>query len=516
MDEAEPATGVKAKLGLSGVTMNAMALMAPGAYLWITYQLQAAATAPDGTSVANDIWPGIACALILASLTAYSTAQLARRYPQAGFGSCYYFAEQTFLDRADERHRRFARLAKLVTGWAAHLFYWVYPGCMVAFATTLVGYICKAATGVTLPAAVLVVVAVILAMLVGQIAVRGVSGSTMTTTIINVVQLSALAFFGGLAIVYRLTNPDAAVAWTFHDAWDVVTPHSVSGVMIQATLAIMLLVGFESCTAFGAETKDPQRTIPRAVILSLAVQGCLVYLFEYFAASFMMSEKVAAVTAGGDVVTGMAAAAVSRAPIGDLAVLVGDGVLGGIGFGLMVSMGVAVLLAILGTTLSCINTAVRVSYAMAQDREMPALLGAMHGRFATPHRAIWMLVGVSSAIAALGVQSVVGLTGITLASNLGTFVLYGLTCLWTIVAFAGHEDRSILKHGIVPGLGLLANVAMLGSILRLYVFGNADARMEAYICLAIAGTWAVLSGIYVRVTSLQQGRDLIAAPRRAA
>ena len=515
MAEPDPTPAARAKLGLSGVTMNAMALMAPGAYLWITYQLQAAATAPDGTSVASDIWPGIACALILASLTAYSTAQLARLYPQAGFGSCYYFAEQTFLDRADERHRRYARLAKLVTGWAAHLFYWVYPGCMVAFATTLLGYLCTAVTGVTLPTAVLVVIAVLLAMLAGQIAVRGVSGSTTTSTVINVVQLSALAFFGGLAIAYRLGAPAGAVAWTFRDAWDVVTPHSLSGVMIQATLAIMLLVGFESCTAFGAETEDPQRTIPRAVILSLAVQGGVVYLFEYFAASFMMSDRLVGTTAAGDVVTGLAAAAASPAPIGDLALLVGDGVLGGIGFGLMVSMGAAVFLAILGTTLSCLNTAVRVSYAMAQDREMPALLGAMHGRFATPHRAIWMLVGVTSAIAAVGVQSVVGLTGITLASNLGTFVLYGLTCLWTMIAFAGREDHSVVKHGIVPGLGLLANVAMLGSILQLYVFGNAEARTEAYICFAIAGAWALVSGIYVRVTSLQQGRELLAAPRRA-
>src|SRR5207249_2538051 len=83
-------------------------------------------------------------------------------------------------------------------------------------------------------------------------------------------------------------------------------------------------------------------------------------------------------------------------------------VLGGIGFGLMVSIAVTVGLAILGTTLSCLNTAVRVSYAMAQDKEMPELLGAMHGRFATPHRAIWVLVVVSTLIAWVGVYSVVG------------------------------------------------------------------------------------------------------------
>src|SRR2546426_12474632 len=112
---------VKPTLGLTGVTVNAMALIAPVAFLWITYQLQAAATAPDGSSVASDIWAGIGLALVIAFLTAFSYAQLARIYPQAGFGSCYYFAEKAFLDRENKEHHRWARLAKIVTGGAAHL-----------------------------------------------------------------------------------------------------------------------------------------------------------------------------------------------------------------------------------------------------------------------------------------------------------------------------------------------------------------------------------------------------------
>ncbi|MGD0657223.1 MAG: hypothetical protein ABSD38_04085 [Syntrophorhabdales bacterium] len=59
---------VQAKLGLVGASMNAMALIAPGAFLWITYQLQAAATAPSGASVASDMWLGIVLALIVCFL----------------------------------------------------------------------------------------------------------------------------------------------------------------------------------------------------------------------------------------------------------------------------------------------------------------------------------------------------------------------------------------------------------------------------------------------------------------
>ena len=89
---------IKPTLGLLGATVNAMALIAPGAFLWITYQLQAAATAPSGASVAGDMWAGIVLALFICFLTAISYAQLAKLYPEAGFASVTYFAERAFLE----------------------------------------------------------------------------------------------------------------------------------------------------------------------------------------------------------------------------------------------------------------------------------------------------------------------------------------------------------------------------------------------------------------------------------
>ena len=99
-ETASNTTGMRPTLGLTGVTVNAMALIAPGAFLWITFQLQAAQTVPGGTtSTALDMWPGIVFALILAFLTALSYSELARVYPEAGTGSCYYFAEKAFVDK---------------------------------------------------------------------------------------------------------------------------------------------------------------------------------------------------------------------------------------------------------------------------------------------------------------------------------------------------------------------------------------------------------------------------------
>ena len=190
--------------------------------------------------------------------------------------------------------------------------------------------------------------------------------------------------------------------------------------------------------------------------------------------------------------------------IGDLARLIGDHVLPGVGFGLMISIAITVGIAVIGTTLSCMNTAIRVTCGMAEDRELPEMLSFMHGKFSTPHMAMWVLVFVSSIIAAVGVRSVVGLTGITLASNLGTFILYGLTCIWTIVAFKQRKDFNPIKHAIIPGLGFVANLVMVGGILYLYIIGNADAVSEAHICFWIAGGWGLVSLLYVGITTVHK------------
>ena len=520
MSQNEKSVQVVPTLGLMGAAMNAMALIAPGAFLWITYQLQAAATDPSGVSAATDMWAGILVALVLAFLTAFSYAELARIYPEAGFASCAYFAEKAFLDSRKEKRATptsLARLSKLLTGWAAHLFYWVYPGVMVAMMATLIGYIYNSVTGHTLSNPTLTFIGVIFAFAVGYIAYKGVTGSTLTNIWINIIQWVALAVFSGLAIWYRVSNPEHVTNWAFSGGFDIIKFHSIKAVLVQSTIAILILVGFESATAMSAETKEPSKNIPKAIIIALFVQGVLAYLFEYFAANLMVSDKLtgtvttaatATTAAVTTVVTGMSAMAASSAPIGDMSRLLGDHLLGGIGFGLMITMSITVAIADIGTTLSCMNTAVRVTNGLAADRELPDFLSFLHPKNRTPHTTIWVLVVVSSIIAAIGIQSVVGLTGITLASNFGTFVLYGLVCVWTIIAFKDRADFNVLKHRIIPIAGLILNLLMLVGIIYLNVTGTADNKTEAQICFYIAGGFALVSFLYVMMTTVTKNYSM--------
>ena len=60
-----------------------------------------------------------------------------------------------------------------------------------------------------------------------------------------------------------------------------------------------------------------------------------------------------------------------------------------------------VFLALIGTTLSCMNTGARVTYAMGKDEEVPTQFGMLHGKTLSPHRAIWFLVVMSTIVGIL-------------------------------------------------------------------------------------------------------------------
>jgi basic amino acid/polyamine antiporter, APA family len=494
---------LKPTLGLVGITINAMALIAPGAFLWTTYQLQAP---PDS---AKNMWAAIALATCIALLTASCYATLSKAYPQAGAGSSYYYAEAAILAKDDHKHFRLARLAKFVTGWAAHLYYWVYPGIMISFMGTLIVYIGQlfnpSFASDWLSKAV---ICVVFAVLVGRIALTGVSGSTSINIIINIVQITSLTFLGLLMIVYRLGHPN--VNYEHANAFSVVMPHDLAGLIYQATIAILLLVGFESATAMAGEAVNPQRDIPRGVILSLSIQACICYFFEYFAANFFIGDQYTA-TVDGKTVTGFAAALSSGAPIGDIAKILGDSLLFGNGFLLQLIIASTVVMALIGTALSSLSTGVRISYAMGKDRELPTVFGFLHGRYNTPHLGIYFLTLLSAVIGAYAVQSVDNVTIVTLVSNIGTFMLYGLTCGVTLIAKLEHlldGERNPLKTIVIPGLGLVTNLMMVCGIFYYGLTGTGNAKTNSLAAIGISIGFFVAGFAYLIGDSLLKGKPI--------
>jgi amino acid transporter len=147
------------------------------------------------------------------------------------------------------------------------------------------------------------------------------------------------------------------------------------------------------------------------------------------------------------------------------------------------------------------NTGVRISFAMAQDEEMPEVMGLLHGRYATPYMGIVIMVIVSAIIGSIGVAGgITYLTGMTLASNLGTFILYGLICSLTLVAFLGRPEFSLFKHGIVPVLGLITNVIMVLTIFIVGIQSGGTTAEATYMALGVGGVWLAVSLAYFAIS----------------
>src|SRR5437763_4579740 len=204
-----PAT--RATLGLTGLTSNAMALIAPGAFLWLTFGPQVLTGAPGA---GMSMWFGILAALLLCLATAVAYAELSKLYP--GAGSSYFFAEQAFLSK--KQAYKWARLAKFMVGWASHLYYWVYPGVMVGVTGIIVGYLLGAFFPATFSSGVpspifMGIFCVFFAFGVAYIAFRGVGGTTGVNAVINVIQITALIIFSIMAISHRVKHPDGSKGW---------------------------------------------------------------------------------------------------------------------------------------------------------------------------------------------------------------------------------------------------------------------------------------------------------------
>ncbi len=205
------AAEMKPTLGLTGLTMNAMALIAPGAFLWLTFSHPSDNRRHRARHVDRHCAGAVLC---LATAVCY--AEMAKLYP--GTGSSYYFAEQSFLNH--DTAWRYARLSKFIVGWGSHLYYWIYPGVMVGVMGILCGYLVGTLwpnfMSASNPGPVfMMLVAIVFAFVVAYIAHRGMNGSTSVNIAINVIQISALVLFAVMALGYRMNHPPGSVAYQF-------------------------------------------------------------------------------------------------------------------------------------------------------------------------------------------------------------------------------------------------------------------------------------------------------------
>jgi hypothetical protein len=97
---------------------------------------------------------------------------------------------------------------------------------------------------------------------------------------------------------------------------------------------------------------------------------------------------------------------------------------------------------------------------------------------------------------------------VTLASNFGTFILYGLSCILCIVAYHKHPNYNVVKHLLIPAFGLLANFGCMCAYI-VFPFIGIGTKMEPLLALGIAAVWAAYGGYYFLTAGKATGKTIL-------
>ena len=157
-------------------------------------------------------------------------------------------------------------------------------------------------------------------------------------------------------------------------------PRGLRGVFSAAGLTFVAYWGFESIAAVGGEIRDPDKTIPRACVLSVLISG-LIYVL------------VSLVSVG---VLGWEALAHADMPLSH----VGRRALGPVGEIIVLLLGATAMLTSLNTALL---SAARIAYALAKTGLFPRPFAYLHPRSGSPRRAVMLSALVASLFTLSGI-----------------------------------------------------------------------------------------------------------------
>lgn len=303
---------------------------------------------------------------LIAAFTAFSYAELAARYPQSA-GEAVYVREGLRL-------RGLAVLVGLL----------IIMSAVVSCATLVSGFVGYLDVFVKLPRSA--AVAGVLALL-SVLAAWGISESVRAASIITLIEIGGLlliiassaAGFATLpARVSELAPPLDAKVW--------------EGIFLGAFIAFYAFLGFEDIVNVAEEVKDPQRTLPRAILLALAI-ATLLYLLVALAAVLTLPQ--AALARSPAPLAEMYSHTTGRSP-------------------LLISF--ISLFAVMNGALIQIIMGSRVLYGMSRQGWLPKRLGRVSPRTRTP-----LLATVSIALTALAFA--LWLPLVTLAKTTSFFLL---------------------------------------------------------------------------------------------
>jgi len=290
-----------------------------------------AAYAPAARAAGTGLLVGLAVAAVVAYCNATASAQLAATYPRAG-GTYLYGRE-------------------VLGEWWGYLAGWGFmvgkTASCAAMALTFAAYVVPGSWQRPVAAAVVVVLALVNCAGITRTALLT---RVLVSFVLVALVVAAVACFGG-------GSASELSGWTS-------PTHGLYGVLQSAGLLFFAFAGYARIATLGEEVREPERVIPRAIVLALA--GAVV-VYAVVAVAVLS-------------VLGASGTAASAAPVADAVRVTSSAWVVGV-----VRVGAA--LASAGALLALIAGLGRTGLAMARERDLPGWFDAVHPRYRVPHRA---------------------------------------------------------------------------------------------------------------------------------
>ncbi len=394
-DTSEHPKGLTPALGLVGATaINLGAIVGAGIYAVLGIVAGVAGPA---------LLLSIAIAALVALLTALSFSEVAAHIPREG--SVYEFG-----------HELISPLAGFLAGWMWMLAN-VFAGAAVAL--TFAHYVAPA-----LPSVPIQVIAAALTIVFTALNLLGVRHSSSVNVVLVITNLAVLVVF----IVFGFMHITAGNFQPLIPA--------PAGVLLGAYYIFFAYSGFGRAATVAEEIKDPERTVPRAVLLSIVIST-----------GFYLSVGIAAIG-----LAGAPALAQSASPLADAVRAAGSPPIAYI-----VSAGG--LLATASVLLTSILGVSRVAFAMARRGDLPHKLSIVHPRYRSPSYAVVITGVIITLLVLLG-----DLMQVVAISTFALLFYYGLTNVAALRLAPREREYSpaISIAGVVVCVGLLL-VALIQS-----------------------------------------------------
>lgn len=208
------------------------------------------------------------------------------------------------------------------------------------------------------------------------------------------------------------------------------------GVLTGASVVFFAVFGYDTLTTAAEEARNPQRDLPRAVLLSLAVAMVL-----YIAVSLVLTGIVPYATLSGEASVSDAFNAIGLPWISNV-------------------IAVAAVIGVISVLFAFMLGAARIWFALARDGLLPAWFARVHPRYGTPARPT-MILGIFTAVVAglLPIGEVAELV------NIGTLSAFILICASVLVLRVRKPElerkfRTPAVWFIAP-LGILFSLALI-------------------------------------------------------